>query len=197
MYDRGFRALCQESWNRTLQRQGLRPGDPEWDVLGICEHITKPRIEAALTGRTPDGEPINGDYKFTDEFPIAEGFDENAAFFTLTYESPVVVGHNRSFGRIAALLWMRAGSEGRCIDRVSETGWDLAETYGILFDLDRATAFGRAVKAVDGLRIVYMVTDDERRFQSVANRLPSDLETVRLYESYLTNFRFISGELHA
>ena len=183
--------------HRRLRESGLRPGDPGWEALGICDYITKPRIEAAITGLTPDGDPIRGDYKFTDEFPMAEGFAQNAVFFTLTYEAPVLVSHNRSFEKIAALLWMRAGSEGRCIDRVPEAGWDVAETYGILFDLDEAAGFEKAVKAADGLRIVYVVTDDERRFQSVANRLPSSFETVRLYESYLTNFRFRSGELLA
>ncbi|MDR1427766.1 MAG: site-specific DNA-methyltransferase, partial [Bifidobacteriaceae bacterium] len=76
----------------ALRSQNLRPGDPNWEQWGICEFITKPRIEAAIAGRTPDGEPVKGDYKFTDEFPMAEGFDENAEFFTLTYENPVAVG---------------------------------------------------------------------------------------------------------
>ena len=40
-----------------LRRQGLRPGDSDWEALGICEYITRPRITAAATGKTPDGEP--------------------------------------------------------------------------------------------------------------------------------------------
>ena len=68
----------------ALRNSGLRPGDPEWEKWGICDYITKPRIGAAITGKTPDGQPITGDYKFTDEFPMAEGFEENAEFFTLT-----------------------------------------------------------------------------------------------------------------
>ena len=70
--------------------------------MASADYITKPRIEAAITGKTPNGEPIEGDYKFTDEFPMAEGFEENAEFFTLTYETPVAVGHNLAFARIAA-----------------------------------------------------------------------------------------------
>ncbi len=69
-------------------KQGLRPGDPDWEKWGICDYITKPRIKAAITGQTPEGEKIKGDYKFTDEFPMADGFQENAEFFTLTYETP-------------------------------------------------------------------------------------------------------------
>ncbi len=48
-----------------LRKQGKRPGDPEWEALGIFEHITRPRVTAAITGKTPEGQPIKGDYKFT------------------------------------------------------------------------------------------------------------------------------------
>jgi adenine-specific DNA-methyltransferase len=177
----------------TLRKEGLRPGDPEWERWGICDHITKPRIAAAITGKTPDGKDIEGDYKFIDEFPMAEGFEENAEFFTLTYETPVSVSHNRAFARIAPLLWMRAGSVGRRIDALPEKGWDVAESYGLLTDLDKASAFCKAVTAKKNIRIAYIVTDDERRFQSVARQLPAMVEPVRLYESYLTNFRFSMG----
>jgi adenine-specific DNA-methyltransferase len=175
------------------RRSGLRPGDASWEKWGICDYITNPRIAAAITGRTPDGEEIKGDYKFTDEFPMAQGFEENAEFFTLTYEIPVSVNHNRAFARIAPLLWMRAGSEGRRIDKPPAQGWEVADTYGLLTDLDRAAPFCKAVETTGGIRIAYIVTDDDRRFQSVARRLPDAVEPVRLYEAYLTNFRFSMG----
>ena len=88
------------------------------------------RIIAAITGKTPNGDDINGDYKFIDEFAMAEGFQENAEFFTLTYESPVAVSHSLAFQRVAPLLWMRAGAEGRRIDDLPKRGWEVAETYG-------------------------------------------------------------------
>lgn len=178
---------------KALIKDSLRPGDPDWEKWGICDYITKPRIKAAIMGQTPNGEPIKGDYKFTDEFPMADGFEENAEFFTLTYENPVSVGHNRAFSRVAPLLWMRAGSEGRRIDTLPDAGWDLADTYGLLTDLDAAAPFVNALEAAGGIRIAYIVTDDDRRFQSVAQRLPDEVEPVRLYESYLTNFRFAMG----
>ena len=86
---------------QELREQGHRPGEPEWERLGICEYITKPRIEAAITGVTPDGHPIEGLYEYTDEFPFADGFDENAEFLTMTYEAPRPVAHNRAFEAIA------------------------------------------------------------------------------------------------
>jgi adenine-specific DNA-methyltransferase len=178
---------------KRLRDEGLRPGDPDWEQWGICDYITKPRIEAVITGLTPDGQSIAGDYKFIDVFPMAEGFDENAEFFTLTYETPVAVSHNRAFERIAPLLWMRAGSEGRRIGKPPEAGWEVADTYGLLIDLDAAGAFAGAIAKSEWVRIAYVVTDDERRFQSIVRRLPASVEAVRLYESYVTNFRFSMG----
>ncbi len=177
----------------ALRRAGLRPGDPEWEKWGICDYITKPRIAAAITGKTPEGRDIEGDYKFTDAFPMADGFEENAEFFTLTYETPVAVSHSLAFRRIAPLLWMRAGSEGKRIEDLPPGGWEVTDTYGLLADLDRAAAFCDAVAATTGLRIAYIVTDDDRRFQAVARALPGSVEPVRLYESYLSNFRFLTG----
>jgi adenine-specific DNA-methyltransferase len=177
----------------ALRKDGLRPGDLDWEKWGICDYITKPRIAAAITGKTPDGKDIKGDYKFTDKFPMADGFQENAEFFTLTYETPVAVSHNRSFERIAPLLWMRAGSEGRRIVKLPREGWEVADTYGLLTDLDMAAPYCAAIAANKTVRIAYIVTDDERRFQAVARQLPDGVEPVRLYESYLTNFRFSMG----
>jgi adenine-specific DNA-methyltransferase len=177
----------------ALRKAGLRPRDSDWEKWGICEHITKPRIASAIMGTTPKGNDIEGDYKFTDEFPMAEGFEENAEFFTLTYETPVSVSHNRAFARIVPLLWLRAGSKGRRIDAIPAKGWDVAETYGLLINLDKAASFCKAVEGKSTVRIAYIVTDDDRRFQSVARHLPDAVEPVRLYESYLTNFRFAMG----
>jgi adenine-specific DNA-methyltransferase len=178
---------------KNLLKAGLRPGDPGWEQWGICDYITKPRILAAVTGKTSDGKEIKGSYKFTNEFPMSEGFEENVEFFTLTYETPIAVSHNRAFSRIAPLLWMRAGSCGRLIDKIPAQGWDLTDAYGVLTDLDRAKQFCDAVDASEAIRIVYIVTDDDRRFQSVARRLPASVEPVRLYESYLNNFKFSIG----
>jgi adenine-specific DNA-methyltransferase len=179
---------------KTLRERGLRPGDLDWETLGICDYITKPRVAAAITGKTPQGEPINGDYQFTDEFPMSEGFEENAEFFTLTYEAKSAVNHNLAYARIAPLLWLRAGATGKRIDKLPTEGWAVAETYGLLTEVDQATPFINAVNKASGLRVVYIVTDDDRRFQAIAKRLPDDVAPVRLYESYLTNFSFTNGE---
>jgi adenine-specific DNA-methyltransferase len=178
----------------SLRLKGLRPGDTEWERLGICDYVTKPRVQGAIAGTTPNGEPIEGNYKFNDEFPMAAGLDENAEFFTLTYEATVSISHNRAFERIGPLLWLRAGSRGPRIDKLPPGGWAVVEAYGLLVEPDAATPFIKAVQRTPGLRIAYIVTDDDRRFQALARRLPEGVEPVRLYESYLSNFSFTNGD---
>lgn len=169
----------------NLRKARHRPGDPEWERFGISDYVTKPRIRAAIMGETSDCTPLKGDYRFVDEFPMAEGFDENAAFFTLTYESPWRVTTDRAFAALAPMLWLRAGAIGRRIDAISG-GWCVADSYGIINDLDRSSDFIAALEEAEDVRIAYIVTDDEGRYQQIANEIPG-IETVRLYEDYLRN----------
>ena len=175
-----------------LRQHGLRAGDPEWERRGICEYITKPRLEGAITGLAPDGEPIAGNYEYTEEFPFADGFLENVEFFTMTYEAPRPTAHNRAFAAIAPLLWLRAGARGCRIER-TRRDFDVAGTYAVLFDLDTSRGFLDAVAGAESVRIAFIVTDDDRGFQMVCGELPGRVEAVRLYESYLTNFTINAG----
>ncbi|MGV0396844.1 site-specific DNA-methyltransferase [Corynebacterium suicordis] len=176
---------------KKLRAQGLRPGDADWEKWGICDYVTKPRIQAAITGRTPDGEPIKGDYKFTDEFPMSDGFEANARFFTLTYQPPTRVRHGYAFKEIAPMLWMRAGQVGRIISEIPERGWDVAESYGVIENVAASKDFLAAVIAQRGVRVVYIATNDDLVFESMARELAdTDAELVRLYSTYLNNFAF-------
>ena len=176
---------------KRFVKQGLRQGDEEWEAHGIARYVTIPRITAAITGLTPEGEPIKGDYKFTDEFPMAEGFEENAVFYDLTYQDPTAVRLGMAFRNVAPLLWLRAGARGRCI-MDEKPGWDIADTYAVLFDPSRAKAFVSELAKAPHVGLVYVVTDDERRFASVSAML-GGLPAVRLYADYLRSFR-ISAE---
>lgn len=180
---------------KALRDAGHAPGDPEWEAQGIFEHITQPRITAALTGQTPDGDPVRGDYKFVDEFPMSEGFDENVEFFRLTYEDADRVRLGATFEAVAPLLWLRAGAEGPRIDSISAEGWALPDgaRYGVLFRPDGWPPFVEAVRASETVRQVFIVTDSDAVFQQVTAELPDQVVPVRLYESYLASFAINTG----
>lgn len=174
-----------------LRKQGLRPGDPEWEKWGICDYVTKPRVEAAITGRTPEGALIKGNYKFTDEFPMKDGFEANARFFTLTYQPPSRVRHGYAFSDISPMLWMRAGQTGRIIETIPERGWDIAESYAIIENVAASATFAEELSNHTGVNVVYIVTNDDLVFESMARELSNhDAELVRLYSTYLNNFAF-------
>ena len=66
--------------------------------MGICEYITKPRIKAAVSGVTPTGERIDGQYEYTDESPYGEGLARLRLRPTrLTAE---LLGHSRNCVRV-------------------------------------------------------------------------------------------------
>jgi adenine-specific DNA-methyltransferase len=165
---------------KALTAAGSRDGDPEWEALGVHDYVAKPRITTLVTGARPDGSTYEG------------AVEANVEFFTMTYEAPLRVASHRDFERIAPLLWLRAGSRGRRIDDVTK-GWDVAEAYGVLADLDQVEPFVQAVIEQDGLDIAFIVTDEDRLFESVVRELPDHVEPVRLYEAYLRNFEIESG----
>ena len=181
-----------EDETKKLIKRGLRQGDPDWEALGICRYITKPRVTAAITGKTPEGDSIKGDYKFTDEFPMADGFEENAVFFDLTYEDPDAVELGVAFEEIAPLLWLRAGSRGSIIKH-EQPGFAMADAYAVLFDFASVGAFIDAVKQNASIGCAYVITDDTARYASVKAQLPG-LDVVRLYENYLQSFKIAAED---
>lgn len=181
-----------EDETKKLIKRGLRQGDPDWEALGICRYITKPRVTAAITGKTPEGDPIKGDYKFTDEFPMAGGFEENAVFFDLTYEDPDAVELGVAFEEIAPLLWLRAGARGRVIEH-EEPGYAVSDSYAVLFDFAAVGAFIKALKGNPKVACAFVITDDTARFAGVKAQLPG-LDVVRLYENYLQSFKIAAED---
>jgi adenine-specific DNA-methyltransferase len=163
-----------------LRKAGVRPGDPEWEKVGVCEFVAQPRIATVTSGTRVDGS------KYSD------GLAQNVEFFRLTYEAPLRIASHRDFERIAPVLWLRAGARGRRIDELTK-GWDVAEAYGVLADLDQVEVFVQAVAEQDGLEVAFIVTDEGRSFETVVRDLPDHIEPVRLYEAYLRNFEIESG----
>jgi adenine-specific DNA-methyltransferase len=178
----------------ALRGRGLNPGDPGWEALGICQHITIPRVRTAITGRMSTGKPITGDYKFVDVFPVSDGLDENVEFFELTYEDAQLVALGRRFNAIAPLLWMKAGATGVCISDIDPAGWALPDdaTYGVLFEVSAMPKFVAAAAAREDspmpLNHLFVVTDSPVEFQQIAARLDRSIEVSQLYSTYLHSF---------
>lgn len=181
---------------KALSLNGYRPGMTEWEALGIFEHIAKPRLEAAIIGKTPEVQTVSGVYKFTDGFPMADGFEENVEFLELTYQDRDYVSLGHAFAAIAPLLWLKAGAQGPRIHRLPEgEPWALPAdgTYGILFEPNAWRKFVKAVDKHGAVRHVFVVTDAVTAFQQVLSELPAGVEATMLYEDYLSTFEINTG----
>ena len=71
-----------------LKHKGVKTGSAEWDSHGIFEAVTRPRIEAAITGRRSDGSPLAGSYAPAPGAggpgrPMSAGFDAAAEFLEI------------------------------------------------------------------------------------------------------------------
>jgi len=174
-----------EAEAKALTAAGSRRGDAEWEALGIFEHVTRPRMTAAITGLTPEGDAVKGDYRFVDEFPMSEGLSENVEFFELTYLDPEDVEISAAFGGIAPMLWLRAGGRGEMIEHDAPY-YAVMETYGVLFNPDRWRKFVSDLH--HAVKTIFIVTDSPSIFAAVAAELPAGVEAVRLYENYLSTF---------
>lgn len=149
-----------------------------------------------MTGVNGGGEPIPGDYRFIDEFPIAEGFEENVEFLELRYLDIQDVELDLAFESVAPLLWLRAGGAGpviahRCDNAGAQKPFDATDRYGVLFDPDHWRVF--VEKLPETVTTVFVVTDSPSVFASVAAELPSGVDVVRLYENYLSTFAINRG----
>ncbi|QMU96302.1 site-specific DNA-methyltransferase [Microbacterium esteraromaticum] len=185
----------------SLRARDLYPGDAEWEALGICEYVAKPRLRAAVTGRTPAGAPITGEYKVNGfeilhPGPMSEGFEENVRFYNLTYLDPETVEAKQSFEQVAHLLWLVGGAEGPVIETEPRSGWALPDgaTYGVLFRNKGRAGFAEALStrtsAGDPPRHVFIIADSADEFHRSVDEVGADpAHTTRLYRHYLKNFR--------
>ncbi len=169
-----------ESTAKELTKAGHAKGDREWEAEGIFQKVTRPRLEAVVTGKRPDGSTYSA------------GVEENVEFFELTYEDRENVRLDMAFEAIAPMLWMRAGATRGRVDARSDT-FALTDTYGVLFNPDHWKAFTNALHATSQVRYAFVVSESDATYQAVVRALPPGVEPVRLYEGYLRTFEINRG----
>jgi adenine-specific DNA-methyltransferase len=165
---------------KRLRKEGRHPGDPEWEAKGVFEYVCRPRVSTVVSGKRPVGSEYS------------DGLAANVEFFNLSYLDPGRVRRGNEYEAVAPLMWLEGGARGERINSVPEDGWALTESYGALFTVDALAPFAEAVaKAAADERppsILFVITDSPTEYQQACERLPVGIETVRLYQDYLSNY---------
>lgn len=179
---------------KALRRQGYKPGDEEWEKLGIARYVTWPRTACTIEGHDVKGNPLKGTYLYS-EIPMADGFKTNAAYFKLGFLDKASVRIGRQFREMLPTLWMKAGCHGECPSLTGQSIPDymvLPENHmAILNDNSCYAAFAEEVASLPEIETVYLVTDSDADYRSMSREL-NVKQTYQLYRDYLDNFRINS-----
>ncbi len=113
---------------KELRKSGLRPGDREWEAVGVCRNVTWPRIQAAFTGHTAAGNPVSGKYlpvpfgpqldpdyqPKVHERAIAEGLPQTVTYTRLNLTEPQQIRWkpNSDWPQGLTAMWLASGCWG-------------------------------------------------------------------------------------
>lgn len=183
-----------EAEAKSLTKQGYKPGDEEWEKLGIACHVTWPRTVCSIEGHDVNGNPLKGNYLGSD-IPMADGFKTNVAYFKLGFLDKAAVRIGRQFREMLPTLWMKAGCFGRCPTLAGQNIPEymvLPENHmAILNDNSCYAKFAEEVGNTPEIGTVYLVTDSDADYRSMSRGL-NGKQTYQLYRDYLDNFRINS-----
>ena len=175
---------------KEMSKRGLKPGDEEWEKLGIARYVTWPRTVCSIEGHDVNGNPLKGNYIGSD-IPMADGFKANAAFFKLGFLDKNAVALGRQFKEMLPTLWMKAGAHGAC-PALGETVPEMLilpeNRMAVLVDERAYMAFSEKLDEHPEIETVFIVTDSESGYRDMISGLDVK-ESYQLYRDYLDNFR--------
>jgi adenine-specific DNA-methyltransferase len=181
---------------QILREKGFSPVDDEWINLGIARYCTWPRIKAAITGITTTGNPVNGNYKFLEEFSMSNGIEANAAFFQLGFLDKTAVALGMHFKEMLPIIWMKAGSVGACPIIEGDSVPDMLvlpeNKMGILVNENAFALFEKELLHHPEIQTVFLATDYDMNYRAMVKNLDVK-NTFQLYRDYLDHFRLNRG----
>ena len=180
--------------SKELTEKGFRPGDEEWEKLGIARYVTWPRTVCSIEGHDVNGNPLNGSYLGSD-IPMSDGFKANAAYFKLGFLDKNAVALGRQFREMMPTLWMKAGAYGKCptVDENTPDMLILPENrFAVLVDEKEYLTFSQRLNDCPEIETVYIVTDSEPGYREMIAAFEGK-NTYQLYRDYLDNFRINTG----
>jgi adenine-specific DNA-methyltransferase len=176
-----------------LNKEGIYPGDADYEARGVFEQVTRPRCTAVVSGTLTDGTPVIG--RHIDGRPYAAGFPENIEFFRLDYVDPENVELGRAYDAVLPSLWLMSGAQGSRQEGAAGSDWSIPPDgcYAVLFNEAKVRPFLAAVLAQPSVNRVFLVTDSEEAYEEMRQLFAPRIPTLMLYRDFLRSFRVRGG----
>ncbi|MBE5831024.1 MAG: site-specific DNA-methyltransferase [Butyrivibrio sp.] len=178
-----------EAEARVLRNKGFKPGDVQWEELGIAKYVTWPRTVCSIKGTDIEGNVVEGEYIGSNR-SISNGFAANCEFFKLDFLDKDMVSLGTQFKEILPLLWMKAGAIGKRPNIETDEPDMLVlpkNHFAVLVRESAYATFVSEVRKYDSIDTVYFVTNSESAFHDMTADIGID-NTYQLYRDYIDNF---------
>ena len=157
---------------KSLTRQGFKPGDKEWERLGIAQYVTWPRTRCSILGVDVNGSPIAGDYMLTgltesEASRIVKqiSLDMQSLFANKKYKKQIISLFNGEIPQSAVK---------------DETKYLVSDdwAYAVLFDTDAADDFIDELSENQSARQIFIFTGENSIFNSIKNRIADEVPSL-------------------
>lgn len=159
----------------TLRRDGLQPGDAEWEKHGICRAVTWPRTVYSILGKRSDGSPLEGEY-ITHQTVERE---ESRSFYQLGFVEDAAALTTSAKKQIVALLGKTKLPQS-LVKADSKFIVSEKHTASVLFDCAYCDEYIEAIEEQDHITEFYIVAKETTIFNAVKNKVSELLGTVKV-----------------
>lgn len=204
-----------------LTEQKLRPGDVEWEKLGIAKYVTWPRVKSVINGKDIKGQPLQDtyDYKISTYVPWQPADVDKKGRKKLfvqkkqsMYPELANMKYSDGFKENAIFfdldyLEPSAIKANLAFNEIAPLLWmkagskgriirhkssyDITGEYAVLFNYKYVGKFTRQLKQHPEVKMIFIITDVNSRYQDFCHEF-SDRKVYKLYESYLKSFKIQS-----
>lgn len=177
----------------SLKRRGYRPGDKEWEKLGIAHHVTWPRTTCSIKGIDVNEAPLNGEY-LTD---LTEEKHTKRQIKQLNLVIPNGSAGTKIKKQIISLLGKNKLAQSLV---KNESSYVISEDYpvAILFDDEKLNDFLDNLENQIQVREIYICTQDNKVFKKAKEAIEEILGdfietvpvTIPMMDGFLANAAF-------
>ncbi len=150
----------------ALKAKGYKPGDEEWERLGIARYVNWPRTQCSIKGVDVNGKAIVGDYitTQTEEKRTARQIKQ------LEFDIPQGRDGKKVKKQIVMLLGKKKLAQTLVTD---DCPYIVSEDYpvSILFEDSAATEWLDELEGQDHIKEIYVVTNNSKLFKQVKNEI--------------------------